>query len=146
MRNPLHRGHSPLTERQSSVAVAPGLAAGQQPQGREWYRQLFVPAFYIDSWEVAWSNRGPRGYVVFLGRRTDGRMFMACSWWTHGLVLRPRSSLGIPTTSRRSEAAGRPCLIAGPSQRRQDKDSEQRNGKREERVGDGGRRQHRQQQ
>ena len=48
-------------------------------QGREWYGRLFVPEgwyrWYIDSWEVAWSNCGPRGYAVFVGRRTDGWMF-----------------------------------------------------------------------
>ena len=65
-------------------------------QGREWYWRLFVRAFYIASWEVAWSNRGPRGYAVFVGRRTDGCMFMvdpqACtqaaefSWGTDDMV------------------------------------------------------------
>ena len=44
-------------------------------QGREWYRQRFLGEFSITAFEVAWSNRGARGYAVFLGQRNDGRMF-----------------------------------------------------------------------
>ena len=43
-------------------------------QRREWYRHYFeFQGLGITKFEVAWCNRG--SHAVFLGQRSDGRMF-----------------------------------------------------------------------
>ena len=74
---------APSPRRRASQDITGGVAASSQRQfhwpffvqRREWYRHYFeLQGFGITAFKVAWCDRG-YGHAVFLGQRSDGRMF-----------------------------------------------------------------------